>query len=164
MIIRIAISFLIFLLVRLPANIIAMPCLAIALKTKWDGRTWFFGNAKHGRATNHYLAPTGGDYLQELLWMAWRNPTYNLGAKILSVRMVDEYDIAGDEDIGDKKKGGFYEIRMGIFWEYYYILPYTIFGSKRCVRLRAGWKISGNTNDLAEWVFSFNPWKEYGGV
>lgn len=165
MIIRIAISVLYFFLIELPATIIAWPCLAIALLTKWDGRTWFFGNIKHGRATDHYLAPTNGSYWKELMWMAWRNPVYNLTAKTLAITLPDplEYDFAGDEEIGDKIAGGFYEVRLGKFWEFYWIKPYTIFGKKRCVRARIGWKIHNNTTPTAEIVCAVNPFKEYQG-
>lgn len=159
---RILASFLIYLLVQLPATLIAWPCLAVMLLTSWSGRTYFFGNEKWGRATDHYLAPTGGIWWKELLWMAWRNPVYNLGVHVLGVRMRD-YDVAGDEAIGDKIKGGFYECRMGPFWEYYWILPYTLFG-RRCIRARIGWKISNNTAATAEYVFSINPFKPYLGV
>lgn len=164
MILRCLASFLIYLTVQLPASLIAWPCLAIALLTKWDGSTLFFGNSKWGRATNHYLVPTNGEYLKELLWMAWRNPVYNLGQHVLSVKMKPWLVVAkGDENIGDKIAGGFYSLRMGKFWEFYYIKSYTFLGQRRCVRARIGWKISGNTTDLCEYVFSINPFKDYTG-
>ncbi len=161
MIIHITISFLIFMLIKIPANIIAAPCLAVALLTKWGGKSFFFGNEKWGRATNHYLKPTKGNYWKELSWMALRNPTYNLSIRALSVKMQPSYKLTGKENIGDKTAGGFYKIKMGNYWEYYLIIPYVIFKLKKCVRLRAGWKIGGNTTNKAEWVFMFNPWKAY---
>lgn len=163
MFLRITLSFLIYVLVQLPASLIAWPCLAVALLTKWDGRTFFFGNEKWGRATNHYLAPTQGKYWKELLWMGWRNPVYNLGKRSLAVNMK-AYSYTGDSGIGDKLRGGFYAVEMGDAWEYYYIKPYVIFGYRRCIRARIGWKIMNNETASAEFAFSINLWKEYAGA
>ena len=157
-------SLLIFTVVTLPAMLIAWPCLAITLLTKWSGTTYFFGNSKWGRATYHFLVPTKGVYWRELLWMAWRNPVYNLGLYTLGVPMR-EYVVTGDTNVGDKMGGGFYAARMGKFWEYYWVKPYTIFGIKKCIRVRIGWKINGTDFwGRAENVFSINLFKNYLGV
>lgn len=157
------VSFLIFTFIQLPAAILGIPLVLMALLTPWDGRRYFFGNSKWGRATHHYLKPTKNNYWREFTWLALRNPVYNLDAKILAVE-VCKHVVKGDPLIGDKSKGGKYTIRMGKYWEYYSILPYTILNSKRCVRLRFGWKINGvPPYEKAMWVFSFNPFKTYSG-
>lgn len=162
-IIHFLISLWLFLTIVLPLQLLAWPCLAIALLTSWDGRTYFFGNEKWGRATNHYLAPTEGKWLKELIWMAWRNPVYNLQAKYFSTPMK-AYKLTGDAGIGDKLRGGFYRIKMGLSWEYYLIIPYVVGDNNwRCVRARWGWKINENNGPVATLVFSINPWKEYIG-
>lgn len=158
------ISFLIFLFVVMPVSILAIPCLAIALLTDWSGTSHFFGNCKWGKATSHYLASTDNKYWKELSWLGLRNPIYNFKLWTLGVIMLPSYHFFGDDNIGDKLAGGSYKILMGKFWEYYYIKPYTIFGSKRCIRLRFGWKLKNNMFAKAEFVFAFNPWKRYEGA
>lgn len=165
-VLHVLISFLIYLLVVLPANIIAVPILAIMLLTKWDGTTYFFGNSKYPRskAATHYADPTGGKYWNELHWYGFRNPTYNLGAHFLCIKQRSEYTVKGDENIGDKIRPGFYAIKMGWAWEYYWIYKYFAFGSWRCIRVRIGWKISKNTGPTAECVFVPNPVMPYRGI
>jgi hypothetical protein len=158
MVIHIIISLLIFLL-TLPVIILSIPAVAILLLTSWNGKTTIFGNAKWGRANNH-PSPTSrtSGYLQELLWLVWRNPVNNFLTETLSVTKAP-YKLTGDPDIGDKTKGGFYSIRMGDAWEYYWIKPY----GKRCIRARIGWKIH-NADSPSAFVFAINPWKEYSGI
>lgn len=156
---------LILALLQLPLMLLAYPCLAVLLLTKWDGTSFYFGNTKYPRskAATHYAAPTGGVYWKELLWYGWRNPVYNLKAHYLSIPMK-AYTVKGNEDIGDKKRPGFYAIRMGWAWEYYWIYKYYAFKSWRCVRVRIGWKISNNTTPTAEQVFVPNPIMPYRGI
>lgn len=152
-------------LVALPATIAGVPLLAVMLLTKWDGTTYFFGNTKYPRskAATHYAAPTEGKYWKELMWYGFRNPVYNLGAHYLSIKMRP-YTITGDRTIGDKKRPGFYAIKMGWAWEYYWIYKYYAFGTWRCIRLRFGWKICDNTGDTAEQCFVPNPVMPYRGI
>ncbi len=163
---RIIITFAIYFLVQLPLSLIAWPCVAIALLTKWDGTTYYFGNTKYPRSkvATHYAAPTGGAYWKDLVWYAWRNPVYNLNAHIICAKMRQPYLVAGNEEIGNAVAPGFYDIIMWGFWEYYWIKTYKVFGSKRCIRVRLGWKISKNSGDTAEYVCSINPWKKYTGI
>lgn len=156
------ISLIIFLCVVLPLILLALPLLAVALLTDWSGKTLFFGNTTWGRATDHYRAPTENKYWKEFLWLGFRNTIYNFRKYTISVK-VKPYTIEGDKLIGDKVKGGFYKVSMGLFWEYYFVKPYTIFNRRMCVRWRVGWKIVGNT-ERAEWVFSINPFRKYEGV
>lgn len=150
-------SALIWLIVGLPAIVLGYPVLAILLLTKWDGRSTPWGNEKWGRATTHPSVPTTG-YLSQLIWMAWRNPVYNLYAITLAAPAGARWG-EGDPGIGDKYHGGFYRVRSGVFWEYYWVKPY----GARCIRARWGWKMQANTGP-ASFVFSINPWKEYAGV
>jgi len=162
---RCLLSFLIFALVCVPAIIVSVPVVSVLLLTRWDGRSTIFGNAKWGRANNHFAYPTKG-YWQEWLWLVWRNPVNNLHTKYLAVGALP-YVISGDEDIGDKIAGGFYEVlrlKRPRFWEYYWIKPYTVFGSRRCIRVRIGWKIHKSAEDKAAFVFTVNPFKLYSGT
>lgn len=153
----------IWLFVCVPLMLVSVPVVALLLLTKWDGRTTWFGNSKHGRATNHFDHPTKGSYWLEFNWLVLRNPINNFAGHVLAAAMRD-YDVWGDEPIGDKVAGGFYGVKMGPYWEYYWIKPYTIFGSRRCVRARIGWKINGTTTPEASFVFVLNPWKTYRGT
>lgn len=162
-VIHFVLSALIFFGICVPAILISVPVVAVLLLTAWDGRTTIFGNEKWGRANDHFAYPTK-TYWEEFNWLVLRNPVNNLHSKYLAITQ-GFYKLDGDSEIGDKKKGGFYAIRMGRFWEYYWIKPYTVFGSRHCIRVRVGWKIHGNTvgND-SSFVFAVNPWKTYLGV
>ena len=157
---RVAISAIIFL-ACLPIMILSVPVVAILLLTSWDGRTTIFGNAKWGRATDHFAYPTHGNYWEEFNWLVLRNPVNNLQAMTLAVRnsMPVFYD-GPSYDIGDHIRGGFYIMTMRWAWEIYAIIPY----GKRCIRARIGWKIYNDDDALAAFVFAVNPWKTYTGV
>ena len=158
-------SFLIYVIAVLPATIASWPLLACMLLTKWDGTTYFFGNSKYPRskAATHYADPTEGKYWKELLWYGKRNPVYNLNAHFLAIKMRP-YTLSGNENIGDKIRPGFYAIKMGWAWEYYWVHKYFIFGKWRCVRVRFGWKIANNLGATAACVFVPNPVMSYKGV
>lgn len=159
--IKALISSLIFFFVCVPAMIMSFPVVALLLLTSWSGRTTIFGNAKWGRGNDHFAYPTKG-WWQEFNWLVLRNPVNNLMSFHLSAPR-GSYTVDGDINIGDKIKGGFYRVTMGVFWEYYWIKPYTVFGFRRCIRVRFGWKILGNDR-FASFVWSVNPWKAYMGV
>ncbi len=156
MIIRILISLLIALVIILPAFVISWPIVAILLLTKWDGKTTMFGNTKWGRANDHPINPTKG-YWQEWKWLCIRNPVNNLMTKYLSAPTKDVF-VKGSTSIGNHLAGGFYQAKMGIFWEYYLIYPY----GKRCIRVRIGWKIM-NSDKPAAYCFVVNPVMSYSG-
>mgnify|MGYP000172614806 CR=1 FL=1 len=165
MIVRTIVSFLIFVLVCVPAIILSIPIVALLLLTKWDGRSTIFGNRTWGRATDHPDHGTKGSYWLEFNWLVLRNPVNNLSCQYLAVPARVEQAYIGNERVGDKIAGGLYEITMGPWWEIYWIRPYTVFNSRRCVRFRAGWKIDGTApGDLCAYVFTLNPWKSYLGV
>lgn len=160
MIIRCVFSFLIFLLVCLPMMVLSVPVVAVLLLTKWNGRSTIFGNAKWGRANNHFTYPTKG-WWQEFNWLVIRNPVNNLLTKTLAIDWGDRLrNLNGDEDIGDKTHGGFYKCHViGLpIWEYYWVKPY----GKKCIRVRIGWKLF-NADRPAAFVFAVNPWKVYLG-
>jgi hypothetical protein len=160
MILRVFISFLVFLTVCSPMVLLSVPVVAWLLCTDWDGRTTIFGNAKWGRATDHFAYPTEGKFWKEFLWLVYRNPVNNLLTKTLAYdwKVSEEVVLNGDLQIGDKVKGGFYSCFVGKFWEYYWIKPY----GSRCIRARIGWKLY-NSDHPAAFVFAFNPWKQYLG-
>lgn len=162
MLIRILVSFFIFAIICVPIIIISVPVVGVMLLTKWDGRSTIFGNSKWGRANNHFAYPTK-NYWEEFIWLVYRNPVNNLMTNNLAVSQR-AYILKGDAYIGDKQKGGFYTVKMGRAWEYYWIKPYTIFGIKKCIRVRIGWKIYKNTNSTAQFVFVPNPIMTYRGV
>ncbi len=164
MIIKVFISFLIWIFVCIPAIIIAPFVVSVLLLTKWDGRSTIFGNRRHGRGNNHFSFPTKG-YWQEFNWLVLRNPVSNLCFETLAIKQ-DFYKIKCVPvcNIGDKDNEGYYLIKMGKFWEFHYIKKYTIFGFKKCIRLRAGWRIKDNENKTASFTFQFNPIKTYRGA
>lgn len=164
MAIRILLTLIIFLFLVIPAIAISIPVVAISLHTKWNGRTTIFGNEKWGRATLHFAYPTKG-FWEEFNWLVLRNPVNNLHSKTLAVRNSTPIFYKGpSEDISDKTIGGLYMITMGRVWEIYWIKPYSVFGNRRCIRARFGWKIYEDDDALAAFVFAVNPFKKYLGA
>jgi hypothetical protein len=161
MLIRLLISLVIYLLCW-PFIVLGFPIVALLLLTSWSGRTTIFGNQKHGMAVDHpaYQAKT---YWDKFLWLAWRNPVNNLFHFLGCWHNPALIKTKGDLGIGDKTRGGFYYQTMGMVWSIYWVKPYTIGSERRCVRLRAGWKIDGGKG-ICDFVFVFNPWKEYAGA
>lgn len=148
--------YLLSLLFVIPCIILGYPIIAVMLLTPWDGRTTWFGSAKHGKGEDKGME----GYWQQFLWLAWRNPVNNLLSITLAVPYTSNI-LIGDADIGDKTHGGLYRIKMGNAWEIYWIKPY----GKRCIRFRAGWKINGKIQgELCEMVLTFDPMKEYLGA
>lgn len=58
----------------------------VMLKTKWDGKTTWFGNFKYGRGDTHYKTPSNGEYWKQLYFLCWRNPVSNFGKGRLAVK------------------------------------------------------------------------------
>ena len=133
------------------------PAVALLLLTKWDGRSTVFGNEKWGRANNHYSHATKG-YWQEFLWLTYRNPINNMMNRFAVKRGA--CILYGDREIGDKIAGGFYRIKMGEYWEIYWVYPY----GKHCIRVRLGWKIEGKQfGEMCPMVFAVRPIMNYRG-
>lgn len=161
---RFFISLLIFIIVCIPFIVIGFPVTAVMLLTKWDGRTTPFGNAKWGKGDLNPAYLKSG-YWAAFVWLAYRNPVNNLLSRPMAVKITETRRLKGNAIIGDKIAGGFYSIRMGWKWEYYWIKPYTVFSARRCIRLRFGWKLwQAPWGSKAPYVFAFNPWKLYLGV
>lgn len=81
-------SSLIFFLAQLPVMFISLFVVPLMLRTKWDGKTTWFGNFKWGRGEEHY------DYPATTLWRQWvflciRNPVSNFGKQVLAVKEAD---------------------------------------------------------------------------
>lgn len=151
------ISFLIWLLITMPVKVVSVPVVAVLLLTSWDGRNTVFGNRTYGRGTNHPDHGTQGKYWLEFNWLVLRNPCWNLDNEVLCLGK-GEYTASGDLGISDKHRGGFYSVRQGWAWEYYWIKPY---GIKRCIRARIGWKLFNPDSTKAAFVFSVNPFKPF---
>lgn len=65
--------------------IISLFAVPVMLKTKWDGKTWWWGNFKYGRGDTHYKDPSNGEYWKQLHFLCWRNPVSNFGKFQLAV-------------------------------------------------------------------------------
>ena len=157
-------SLLLNLTLVFPLIAVSILVVALLLLTKWDGRSTVFGNSKWGRANDHFAFPTKG-FWQEFNWLVLRNPVNNFHTQTLAVT-ASPYVINGDETIGDKIAGGFYEVlrlKRFRFWEYYWIKPYSVFGARRCIRVRIGWKLHDCADSKAAFVFAINPFKKYTG-
>lgn len=153
----------IFISLIIPAMIVSIPVVAILLGSGWNGRTTIFGNAKWGKGELNPSWMKSG-FWAAFIWLMWRNPVDNLCARVLALRLRN-YTHSGDAAVGDKIAGGFYAIKMGWAWEYYWVKPYTVFGSRRCVRVRLGWKIyQAAAEYFCPYVCAFNPWKPYSGL
>ena len=148
-----------YALVVLPLQVIGYPLVAILLLTKWNARSTWWGNAKHGKGESRGCDTPWKQYL----WLVWRNPVNNLLSFTLAAPCV-AHVVNGDATIDDDSHGGFYSITTISAWEYYWIKPYTLFESRRCIRMRLGWKINGKQpGDLCEFVLTLNPVKQYFG-
>ena len=79
LIIKFLISFVIFFLIQLPFILLSYPIVAVLLKTKWDGKSTWFGNELYpfGIGNSHQVEnPT---YYQKWQFLCIRNPVSNLG-------------------------------------------------------------------------------------
>lgn len=129
---------------------------------------WAWDNADHGiEGQSFFQGKTPGWALvfRCFVWTCLRNPTFNFGKYLLGIS-GRQYERHGDAGIGDKKKGGAYWITTSKPWlfEYYRIVPYTALGSRRCIRIRAGWKLEGKeASEVCQFCFVFNPVMSYSG-
>lgn len=177
MIPRILVAFLIKLLADFPLMLIGYPVVAIALRFEKDNHLpwwaeWCWGNRDHGNdGEGFWAARTVGwsRFRRCYWWLVIRNPTFNwskyiLGFKSSGIQQIIKTTTYPD-DIGDKKGPGWYYLRDGRVWEVYWVKPYEIFGARRCIRFRAGWKIEGKVaGEVAQFVFAPNPFHPYSGV
>lgn len=75
----------IFIILWFPVWLISLLIVPFMLKTKWDGKTTWFGNFKYGRGDTHYKAPSEGKYWKQYRFLCIRNPVSNLGKLVLAV-------------------------------------------------------------------------------
>lgn len=104
-------------------------------------------------------------YWRRLQWLAWRNPASNWGRMVLGARLKqDARAIRGDFSVGNGvlDHAGYLYARSGWLWEHYIVFVWP--GTRRCLRLRFGWKLSGRkAGENASWVFSLLPTKRFEG-
>lgn len=131
----------------------------------FTGLLWPWGNDDHpDQGGEFWRSKCGVNWWCAYQWFALRNPAFNWGKYVLGIR-YRPYSFTGDGGIGDKKKGGWYWCTAGIFSEFYWIKPYTLFGSRRCIRVRFGWKLYGKTSgDTCQFCGVINPVMPYSGI
>lgn len=172
------VSLAIKLFIDLPMMLLGLVVVAVALPfasndqlPKWG---WPWDNADHGIDGDDFWIVSKGagrGWWASYQWLALRNPTFNFSKYILGLVATGEYtytgtplDANGESQIGDKTGPGWSWCRMGWAWEFYYIKPYSIFGTRRCVRIRAGWKIfNKDKGERCQFVFVPNPLMTYSG-
>lgn len=93
------ISTLIFLFAWLPMVFLSLFVVPFMLLTKWDGKTTWFGNFKHGRGDEHYYAPSEGKYWKQLRFLVIRNPVSNYGKRVLAVSAVTKWVWLEDKQV-----------------------------------------------------------------
>lgn len=176
MIPRILLSLLIKLLYDLPLMLLGYIVVPIALKYEKDNHLpwwaeWCWGNRNHGNDGEGFWArrTVGWSRFRRCFWwLAVRNPTFNSSKYILGFKSHGKARMVAHGDqtlpVGDTKGEGWYFARERWAWEFYFIKAYTLFGTRRCVRFRAGWKILGKEDgEFAQFVFSPNPIHPYTG-
>lgn len=175
----ILLSVLIKLLIDLPMMLIGLLVVGIALPFSKDDQlpwwAWPWGNEDHGNDGDEFWIVkkgAGTGWWASYQWLALRNPTFNFSKYKLGLTStghttyvgVPPLDAAGNSQIGDKKGGGWSWVRMGWAWEFYYIKPYTIFGQRKCIRFRAGWKLFNKTKgESCQFVCAPTPYMTYEG-
>lgn len=141
----------------------------------------WFDNAdiypQSGRDSSTYRKVASGPKYGRYTWLAWRNPInyfsyFYLGIEpCIHVNLI-EHRTTQPTPIGDgiDHHGGhmyvFYLMDGQPAYEYYSVIPYTLFGMRLCVRFRMGHKFGGPDQARGEWVqevFVFNPVQPYEG-
>ena len=133
---------------------------------KW---AWAWDNDDHGIDGESFWEKrtVGWSYWRRCFWWTIvRNPTFNFSKYILGFKSSGKsIFITGTSSIvGDTKAEGWYYARDRWAWEFYYVKAYSIFGLKRCVRFRAGWKLfKKDAGEVCQFVFAINPVHPYSG-
>ena len=162
---RIFVALLIKIYINLPMMLLGYFLVPVGIKKGFKGWLWPWGNDDHpDNGGNFWKKKCGDSFWCAWKWFAIRNPTFNftkykLG--FLSEGKAIFIDGTGTK-VGDTRGEGWYYARERWAWEFYYIKAYTIFGFRRCVRLRAGWKIMGKGyGEIAQFCFAPNPCHPY---
>lgn len=160
MVIRILITFAIWLCthaVLIPLSFLVVP---IMLYFGWSGYTTWFGNRKYGRYGN--TAHPSKNTWDDFVFLTWINPVSNFGKEVMSVVVKDPVFVEGNKDITDGAPGvvGSYVARSGWKWEVR-IVKKTFPG--RCFEGRWGWKLNGKQlGEECTFVCRANPFKKFG--
>lgn len=160
MIIRIILTYLIWLPIYgllVPASAFSVP---VMLWFGWEGYTSWFGNRRYGRHGNTAY-PTNNRW-HEWLFLVVRNPISNFGKEVFSYTVADPVMVDGDPTITDGAPGitGWYMARSGRAWEVRAV--YKTFPG-RCFEGRWGWKLAGKAmGDKCTFVCRANPFKKFG--
>lgn len=155
---RIAISFLIWLVLWLPMAVIGVPAVLLGMRYAIDkphmpAIFWPWDNFNDGVHGMGYAGYWGGVW-----WSAFRNPCSNWGKLALGIKPPGSLIVDGNQSIRDNPKPGHYIARAGWAWEYYYVIPW---GASHYIRVRIGWKLAGATIDKASFVFSISPFRKF---
>jgi hypothetical protein len=174
---RLILSFLFKLCIDLPLMLLGYVIFPMAYKqrktvgtlTHFPKWAWMWSNDDHGIDGESFWAKrtVGWPYWKRCFWWTViRNPTFNASKYLFGLTVHDPSQVVltGDYPIGDTKAEGRYWARYKLAWEFYYVKAYTVFGLKRCIRFRAGWKIVGrDAGEKAQFVFAPNPFHSYSG-
>lgn len=136
-----------------------------------------------GRDYSTYRKVFGSGYWNLYCWLAWRNPlnyysyvwdgvTPEKEAKLTYTEIVFFKNRTDNKrnEIGDNDCPGRELIEWRLdgktYYEYYAIYPYTIFGYKKCLRFRLGYKLGFNmaVGKPTQSVFVISPFHTYLGV
>lgn len=175
MIARIVVSFLAKLLLDLPLMLLGWFVVPVALLFERDNHLpgwaeFLWGNRDHGNDGEGFWArhTVGWSRFRRcFVWLVIRNPTFNWSKYIIGLRSngTAAIVVGATRPIGDTKGEGWYWAREGWAWEFYFIKAYTLFGTRRCLRFRAGWKILGkDAGEAAQFVFAPSPLHSYTGA
>ena len=167
MIIRILLSLLIKLLLDIPMQVLGLFVVPIGLKTGFTGILWPWGNNDHPDNGGLFWKTKCGDsWWCAYQWFALRNPTNNLSHWLGFKSEGKAIFIDGtSRKIGDTKAEGWYYLCERLAWEVYYIKAYSVFGQRKCLRVRVGWKINNADNgELCPFCFVISPFHEYSGA
>lgn len=145
--------------------------------------TWlkWFDNADQyvGRDSSTYMAVRASGWWNNYCWLAWRNPLNYFGYTMMGIQGTSQDQVLTDvppmpANIGDTSQSGIYHAEVLIdgivYYEYYMIFKYTLFGTPRCIRIRIGWKLEHPCQTfptsvpvICEWVFVISPLHSYTG-
>ena len=104
-------------------------------------------------------------YVRQVLWLC-RNPAYGFDFQVLGSRALTNpvYMSFGDEDTSNLPIHSGYIFRTlhednYLIFQLYLVKDYSIFGSRRCIRINFGWKVWKSSEGHArQFVCSINPW------
>lgn len=161
---KIFLSFLVKLVLDLPLMLLGYLVFPIAYLFEKDNHlpiwAWFWDNKDHGIDGESFWAKrtVGWSRFHRCFWWSVvRNPTFNWSKYVLGFTSNGGAKrIAGTQaTIGDKKAEGWYFAVEGPVWEFYYIKAYSVFGKRKCIRLRCGWKLDGKKfGEVAQFCFA----------